>query len=114
MHSFVIHSDDFAGVNDFNGKLCGSAISLQFSFYNSLLTNQSDMNAILPGGVDRTFDLGLRRAVRTHCVQSYDAWHEIVRLAAFLNVEDFSPFVIAAFRTSAMRLFALVAIRTLG
>jgi hypothetical protein len=114
MHSFVIHRDDFAGMNDFDGKLGSRAISLEFSFDHSMLTDQSDMNAILPCRVDRTFDLGLRRAVRTHRVQSYDAWHEIVRLAAFLNVEDFSPFVIAAFWASAMGLLALVAVRTLG
>src|SRR5581483_7559883 len=113
MHSFVIHSNDFACMNDFYGKPYCGAMAFQFSTNGLFRADKSDTNAILPRRLDRTFDLRLRRPVRTHCVQSYDAWHGDGRLTIFLNTEDFAAFVITTFRTSAMGLFALVTIWTL-
>jgi hypothetical protein len=66
----------------------------------------------VPRRMDRAFDLGPGPAVRAHRVQGYDAWHGVVALAGFLDIQNFAAFVIAAFGAGTMRHLALVAIRT--
>src|SRR6266403_387130 len=70
----------------------------------------------MTGGVNRALDFGLGRAIRTHRIQSYDAWHGVRcgRLAGFLDLNHFAPLVIATLGAGAMRHLFLVAIGTLG
>ena len=72
------------------------------------------MDIVVPCRLDCPFDLGLRPAVRAHRVQGYDAWHGVAALAGFLDVQNFTAFVVAALGAGAMRHLALVAIRTFG
>jgi hypothetical protein len=67
----------------------------------------------VPRRLDRTFDLRLGVAVRTHRVQGYDAWHGM-RLAGFLDFADFATFVITTLGAYAMRQLALVAVGAFG
>src|SRR6185312_562256 len=69
---------------------------------------------IMPGGQQCTFYLRFRSPVRTHCIDSYDGFHECLRLLRFLDFHDFTPFVVAAFGAGAMRELVLVAIGALG
>jgi len=71
------------------------------------------VNSIMPCGVHRAFNFRLRRAVGTHRVQGYDAWHGELMLAGFFDFEDFSSFIVTAFRAGAVWKFAFVAVGTL-
>src|SRR5882724_1378377 len=64
--------------------------------------------------LNRAIDFRSRRTVGAHRVQSYDACHVVEKLAGFLDVHNFTAFVIAAFWTGTMRHLALVTIWTFG
>jgi hypothetical protein len=65
-------------------------------------------------GLNRTFYLRLWRTVRTHRVQGYDAWHGMIGLAGFLDVQYFATFIVTALRAGTMWHFALMTIGALG
>ena len=69
---------------------------------------------MVPGRLNRTFDLRFGRPVRAHRVQRYDAWHEEFRLAGFFDVQNFAALVVSALRAGAVRHLALVAVGALG
>ena len=69
---------------------------------------------MLPGRLNRTFDLRFRRPVCAHRVQRYDAWHGEFRLAGFFDVQDFTALVVSALGAGAVRHLALVAVGALG
>jgi hypothetical protein len=107
----VFHRDHFGGVHHVDGDL--ARIVLPQEFANAiLLPDEDDGNAVLKGGVNRSFDLYGRPAVTTHRINSdFDPGHEDLFLSGF---DDFPIFVIAAMRTGAMRHAHFVAVRTLG
>jgi hypothetical protein len=69
---------------------------------------------VVPGRLNRTFDLRFRGPVRAHRVQRYDAWHGEFRLAGFFDVQNFTALVVSALGTGAVRHLALVAVGALG
>ena len=77
--------------------------------------DQQHARAELTGGLDRALDFGLRGAVGTHRIQSYDAWHGVryEQLAGFLDLDHFAPLVITALGAGAMRHLFFVAVRAL-
>ena len=77
-------------------------------------TDEQGVDAVVPGRLNRTFDLRFRRPVRAHRVQSYDAWHGEFRLAGFFDVQNFTALIVTALGAGAMRHLALVAVGALG
>src|SRR5438445_9177773 len=71
-----------------------------------------DVNSVLPRRVNRALNFRLRRAVGTHRVQGYDAWHGEMRLASFFDFENFASFIVTAFWAGTVRKFAFVAVGT--
>jgi len=69
---------------------------------------------VVPGRLNRTFDLRFRGPVRAHRVQRYDAWHGEFRLAGFFDVQNFTALVVSALGTGAVRHLALVTVGALG
>jgi hypothetical protein len=67
----------------------------------------------MPCGMNRALNFRLRRAVGTHRVQGYDAWHGELRLVGFFDFENFASFIVTAFRAGAVWKFALVAVGAL-
>jgi hypothetical protein len=62
-------------------------MAIEFRCDLLLLTYQQDTSPEVAGSVDRPFNLGLGGAVRTHRIQSYDAWHgRGSGLAGFLDL----------------------------
>ena len=114
LHRLVVHGDDFAGVQNFNGQARGKRHSAPVRPDHIVGTHQNDANAVVPGRLNRAFDFRTRRPVRAHRVQGYDACHGDSELAGFLDVENFAAFVIAALGAGAMRELALVTVGTLG
>src|SRR5579864_4923359 len=70
----------------------------------------------MTSGLNRALNFRSRGAIRTHRIQSYDAWHGVACgcLAGFFDFHYFSSFVIAALGAGAMRHLLLVAVRALG
>ncbi len=110
LHRFIFHGDDFAGVDNLNGEFAGAGVARQFLSEGLFRPDQQDAHVIVPRRLDRTFDLRLGPAVRTHRVQGYDAWHGVALLAGFLDFQDFAAFVVATLGAGAMRQLALVAV----
>jgi hypothetical protein len=75
LHRLVIHGDDFAGVDNFNGEPGRGRIAGQLGPQLIFVPDKEDVNAVVPGRLNCTFNLRLRRPVGTHRVQRYDAWH---------------------------------------
>src|SRR5437660_3551496 len=69
----------------------------------------------MTSGLNRALNFRSRGAIRTHRIQSYDAWHGVGcgRLAGFLDFHDFAPFVVPALGAGAMRHLFFVAVWTL-
>src|SRR5579864_6505642 len=69
----------------------------------------------MTSGLNRALNFRSRGAIRTHRIQSYDAWHGVGggRLAGFLDFHDFAPFVVPALGAGAMRHLLFVAVWTL-
>src|SRR5581483_4079187 len=101
-------------MDNFNWKAGGIRVPLNLGAQHVFGTDQNDLHAILPCGLERAFDLRLGRPVRSHRVQGYDAWHGMIVLAGFLYVQNFPSFVVTAFGTGTVRHLALVAVGALG
>src|SRR5579863_2448270 len=111
---FVLHADDFAGMDDVDGQTRRGGMARQFRAEEGFGPDQQHANVAVPHRLNRAFDLGLWPAVRTHRVQSYDAWHGVPVLAGFLDFENFPALIVSAFRASPMRHLALMAVGTFG
>ncbi len=57
LHSFVVHGDDFAGVSYFNGQAGRDGITPQFGPDGVRRADQKDRYAMMPGGLNRAFNL---------------------------------------------------------
>src|ERR1700758_1064772 len=68
----------------------------------------------MTSGLNRALNFRSRGAIRTHRIQSYDAWHGVGcgRLAGFLDFHEFAPFVVPALGAGAMRHLFLVEVGT--
>jgi hypothetical protein len=100
-------------VCNLNREFAGVGMARQFLAESFFRTNQQDTHVVVPSRLDRAFDLRLGPAVRTHGVQSYDAWHGVAILAGFLDFKYFAAFVVTTLGARPMRQLALVAIRAL-
>jgi hypothetical protein len=114
LDGLVVHGDDFTGMDDFNGETGGRVIAIKLGPQLRFAPNQKNANPVVPRGLNRTFDLRLRRPVRAHRVQGYDAWHGEFRLAGFFDVQDFTTLIVTALGAGAVRHLALVTIGALG
>src|SRR3977135_816255 len=80
--------------------------------------DQQHTHAIMARRMYGTFDFWLGRAVGTHRIQrdyARHVWRERDQwLAGFLNVASIASLRVAAFGTSAVRLFLFVAVGALG
>jgi hypothetical protein len=114
LRGLVVHGDDFAGVNDFDGKAARSRIAFEISLETVLWTDEKYANAEVTCGLKGAFDFRLGRPIRTHRVQGYGAGHRGKSLSFLFDSDDFAALVVAALGAGAMRHFLLVAIRALG
>ena len=76
LHGVIVHADDFAGVDDLDRQARCKGMALKFRAHSRFRAYEQHANVVVPRRLDRTFDLRLRPAVRTHRVQSYDARHD--------------------------------------
>ena len=51
----------------------------QLGFHRLPVPHQKHAHVVVPRRLDRTFDLWLGGAVGAHRVQSYDAWHGLLK-----------------------------------
>ena len=87
-------------------------MALELRADDGLRSDQHDTHIMVPCCLNGTLDLRFGRPVRTHRVQSYDAWHGM-GLAGFFDFKDFTALVVAALGAGTMRHLALVAVWTL-
>ena len=114
LHRFVLHGNDFAGVDDLDGQPRGGGMAIQLCFDPSFRPDQENACAVASRGINRAFDFRLGSPVRTHRIQRDHARHGGGTLAGFLRFHNFTALVIAALHTRAMRHLLFVTVRTLG
>jgi hypothetical protein len=101
-------------MDDFNGKSRSRGMKRQLGPQLFFVPDKEDVNAVVPGRLNRTFDFRFRRPVGTHRVQRYDAWHGEFRLAGFFDFQNFASLVMTTLGAGAMRHLALVTVGALG
>ena len=111
---FVVHGDDFAGVNDFDGKARGAGVAGEIGAQTICGTDEQDAHAVVARRLQGAFDFGLRRLVGPHRIQSDYARHEGRKLGLLFDLKNFAALVVAALGAGAVRQFLLVAVGTLG
>ena len=111
---FVVHGDDFTGMDDVDFEPPGARIARQFSFELRLGSNQEYARAMMARRLQRPFDFGLGRFVGSHRIQSDYARHGGKKLGLLFDLEDFAALVVSAFRAGAMRHLLFMTVGTLG
>src|SRR5437868_2093638 len=77
MRRLLRHANNFAGVHNFKRLPRGRAMAVELGFDLRFRTDQEHTNAELARGLQRALDFRLGRAIRTHRIQSYGAWHGV-------------------------------------
>ena len=114
LDGLVLHSNDFTGVDDFNGQSRGGGMIDELGPQVFFVPDKKDVNAVVPGRLNRTFDFRFRRPVGAHRVQRYDAWHGEFRLAGFFDFQNFAALVVTTFGAGTMWHLAFVTVGALG
>jgi hypothetical protein len=85
LRGFVIHGDDLAGVNDFDGKAGGAWITAEAGLDLFLRADQEHAHAKMTCGLQCALQFWLGRPVRPHRIQGYGAGHEGKKLGFFFD-----------------------------
>ncbi len=112
----VVHGDDLAGVDDFDGQAAPAVVFRQLRLEDVLLTDEDHVDVLAPGGAHGAVDFRRGRVVASHCVDS-DGDHEGESVADVYSAgdfDDFAAFVLTAVRAGAVRQLHFVALGALG
>ncbi len=75
MRRLLLHADDFAGIDDTDGKPAPEAMQLELGADRFFFPDQHDFHVVVTCGENGAFHFGFGRAISAHGVKSDDGRH---------------------------------------
>ena len=85
LRRLLLHADDFAGIDDADGKPAPEAMQIELGADDFFFAHQHDFHVVVTCGEDGAFDFGFGRAVSAHGVKSNDGWHACLSVANLVD-----------------------------